>query len=401
MSYVTYDNARVFVSPADSNQVPTGVKDVIYATNFTASNSASLTRLRRIGEHLDYYIQTGPKSSSISIDIIPVSGSGINQITGFLALTGDSVSGSYIRVPDYRFDKCFLKNFSINIEPWSVLSVNMQFDSYGIATGQGIKTFNPLQTGETLLSPLRNVYISLPKNEQLVYYSDCTSVENEYGYITGISGNVSYSSQGVTLQNSLTESGAAKVEIYPAISKDQFYKPDDSSIFKATFFVKDLISGGFIRSYFPSSSEDYVDIYTTGNHEILSLDYGIDAENAISFSQNFTGSGTISDLSIYEMTSEYESANFSINIERLPNYEIGQAYPAKTSVSKIQKILQINGISNTKWLSDFAPSVYSNFEIQMSDGNTISINGVVKEQVVSVDSNGIAKGALTIIEETV
>lgn len=269
MSYVTYDSIRPFLSNQDEQSLNTGVYNVLYATNFAASNTTALTRVRRIGQELDYYIQTGPKTASVSMTVIPVTGSSVNQLTGFLALTGNSTSGCYIQVPDYRFDKCFLKSLSVSFEPWKVATANLQFDSYGLATGSGINVYASQEAQTGVISPLRGMSIA----------------------------------------------------------------------------------------------------FTT---------------------TNFT-----------QTISEYESLNFSVEVERRPNFEIGNAYPTQTSVAKITKYLQIEGISNMDWLSDYQPNTSGNLTVTMADGNTISLAGVLSEQNVSIDANGVAKGGLRIVEEMV
>ncbi len=269
MAYIAYNNIRAFLSTGDEQSVSTGSYNILYARNFNASNTTQLKRIRRIGQELDYYIQTGPKSASVSTTVIPVTGTNFNQFTGFLALTGDFTSGSYIQVPSYRFDKCFLKSFSFSVEPWSPLFVQMEFDSYGLATGNGISSYAG-QTSETgIVSPLRGMSIT----------------------------------------------------------------------------------------------------FTT---------------------TNFT-----------QTISEYENLNFNIEVERAPNYEIGSAYPRKVSVMKITKTLQVNGISNTDWLSDYQPNTSVTGTITMADGNSFSVIGVLASQTSSLDSNGVAKGGLQIVEEMV
>ena len=240
MSYVSYSTVRAFLSNGDEQTTNTGVCNVLYASNFNASNATQLKRVKRIGQELDYYIQTGPKSASISTTVLPVTGAGVNQFTGFLALTGDFTSGSFIHVPSYRFEKCFLKSMSFSLEPWKPMFLEMQFDSYGLATGSGIYVYD-----------------------------------------------------------------------------------------------------------------------------------------------------------------EYENLNFSIEIDRAPNFEIGSTYPTKVSVSKITKSLQINGVSNIDWLSDYQPNTTVSGSITMPDGNSFYMSGVLNSQTISIDSNGVAKGGLQIIEEMV
>jgi hypothetical protein len=99
--------------------------------------------------------------------------------------------------------------------------------------------------------------------------------------------------------------------------------------------------------------------------------------------------------------SEYESLNFSVEVERRPNFEIGNAYPTQTSVAKITKSLQLEGISNMDWLSDYQPNTSGTLTVTMADGNTISLGGVLSEQNISIDANGVAKGGLRIVEEMV
>jgi hypothetical protein len=274
MPYVTYDNIRALISTGNEQSLSTGNYKVLYATNFTANNTAQLKRVKRIGQELDYYIQTGPKSSSVSVSVIPVTGVGINQFADFFSLTGDFVSGSYIQVPSYRFDKCFLKSISINIEPWKVISANLDFDSYGLATGSGIYSF---------------------------------------------------SAEDATLQ-----------------------------------VVNELIPLSF-------------------------------RETTISFST----------LNSQQQIKEYESINFSLDVERLTNYEIGSEYPAKASVGKITKSLQINGISNIDWLSDFEPKHSVTATITIANGYSFSVAGILNAQTLSIDGNGVAKGGLQIVEEMV
>jgi hypothetical protein len=269
MAYTSYQNIRAFLSPADSQTTATGTHNILYATNFSANNTTALKRVKRIGQELDYYIQTGPKSASISANIIPVTGTNFNQVTGFLALTGDSTSGSYIQVPNYRFDKCFLKSFSFSAEPWRPLAVEMQFDSYGLATGDGVNSYAG-QTADTgIVSPLRGMSIN----------------------------------------------------------------------FSTTNFTQTI--------------------------------------------------------------NQYENLNFSVEVERAPNFEIGNAYPTKVSVSKIVKTLQINGISNIDWLSDYQPNTTLTATVTMADGNSFSVAGVLASQNFAVDGNGVAKGGLQVVEEMV
>lgn len=269
MSYVSYSTVRAFLSNGDEQTTNTGVCNVLYASNLNASNATQLKRVKRIGQELDYYIQTGPKSASISTTVLPVTGAGVNQFTGFLALTGDFTSGSFIHVPSYRFDKCFLKSMSFSLEPWKPMFLEMQFDSYGLATGSGIYVYDGQSAETGIISPLRNMTINL----------------------SGI---------------------------------------------------------------------------------------------------NFT-----------QQINEYENLNFSIEIDRAPNFEIGSTYPTKVSVSKITKSLQINGISNIDWLSDYQPNTTVSGSITMPDGNSFYMSGVLNSQTVSIDSNGVAKGGLQIIEEMV
>lgn len=274
MPYVTYDNIRALISTGNEQSLSTGNYKVLYATNFSANNTTQLKRVKRIGQELDYYIQTGPKSSSVSVSVIPVTGVGINQFQDFFSLTGDFVSGSFIQVPSYRFDKCFLKSMSITIEPWKVISANLDFDSYGLVTGSGI-------------------------------------------YI--------YSAEDATQQ---------------------------------------------------------------AVNELLPLSF---RETSISFSS----------LAAQQQIKEYESLNFNLDIERLTNYEIGSEYPKKASVGKITKSLQINGISNIDWLSDFEPKQSVTATITIANGYSFSVAGVLNAQTLSIDGNGVAKGGLQIVEEMV
>jgi hypothetical protein len=239
----------------------------LYATSLSASNTTSLKRVRRIGQEMDYYIQTGPKSSSISANVLLVSG----EINKIINLTGDSVTGSLIKVPDYQFNKCYLKSFSASFEPWKVASAALQFDAYGLANGTGVYAYPEQQaSSEVLLSPLRATTI-------------------------------------------------------------QFSAPNFSST----------------------------------------------------------------------PISQYEDISFDIQVDRVPNFVIGSEYPEKVSVSKVTKSLQVNGLSNADWLSDYQPNTTVTCTITMSDTTVFSVAGVLSNQSLSVDSNGVAKGGLQIIEEMV
>jgi len=262
MPYVTYDKIRAYFTNTDS-----ATDNILYATSLSASNTTSLKRIRRIGQEMDYYIQTGPKSSSISANVLLVSG----EINKIINLTGDSVTGSLIKVPDYQFNKCYLKSFSASFEPWKVASAALQFDSYGLANGTGVYVYTEQQaSSEVLLSPLR-----------------ATTV--------------------------------------------QFTAPNFSST----------------------------------------------------------------------PISQYENISFDIQVDRVPNFVIGSEYPEKVSVSKITKSLQVNGLSNADWLSDYQPNTTVTCTITMSDATVFSVAGVLSNQSLSVDSNGVAKGGLQITEEMV
>jgi len=262
MPYVTYDKIRAYFTNTDS-----ATDNILYATSLSASNTTSLKRIRRIGQEMDYYIQTGPKSSSISANVLLVSG----EINKIINLTGDSVTGSLIKVPDYQFNKCYLKSFSASFEPWKVASAALQFDSYGLANGTGVYAYTEQQaSSEVLLSPLR-----------------ATTV--------------------------------------------QFTAPNFSST----------------------------------------------------------------------PISQYENISFDIQVDRVPNFVIGSEYPEKVSVSKITKSLQVNGLSNADWLSDYQPNTTVTCTITMSDATVFSVAGVLSNQSLSVDSNGVAKGGLQITEEMV
>jgi len=262
MPYVTYDKIRAYFTNTDS-----ATDNILYATSLSASNTTSLKRIRRIGQEMDYYIQTGPKSSSISANVLLVSG----EINKIINLTGDSVTGSLIKVPDYQFNKCYLKSFSASFEPWKVASAALQFDSYGLANGTGVYAYTEQQaSSEVLLSPLR-----------------ATAV--------------------------------------------QFTAPNFSST----------------------------------------------------------------------PISQYENISFDIQVDRVPNFVIGSEYPEKVSVSKITKSLQVNGLSNANWLSDYQPNTTVTCTITMSDATVFSVAGVLSNQSLSVDSNGVAKGGLQITEEMV
>ena len=241
-----------------------------FATNFSAQNNTNFQRIKRIGRELDYYNQVGPKSSTISTTVVPVSGFFGNQINTFLSYTGDSVSGVLIQVPNYQFDKCFLKSMSVNFEPWKLAYANLQFDSYGLASGSGIYSNPPDDIAPSIITPLRATTITL-----------------------------------------LTGSG---------------------------------------------------------------------------FNRNIT---------------EYENISFDVSVDRAANFEIGQEYPTTVSVAKITKTLQINGISNLNWVSDYEPNKIISCNIGMVDGNSISVSGVVSTQSLSIDANGVAKTNLTVVEEMV
>lgn len=262
MPYVTYDKIRAYFTNADS-----ATDNILYATSLSASNTTNLKRTRRIGQEMDYYIQTGPKSSSISANVLLVSG----EINKIINLTGDSVTGSLIKVPDYQFNKCYLKSFSASFEPWKVASAALQFDAYGLANGTGVYAYPEQQaSSEVLLSPLRATTI-------------------------------------------------------------QFSAPNFSST----------------------------------------------------------------------PISQYEDISFDIQVDRVPNFVIGSEYPEKVSVSKVTKSLQVNGLSNADWLSDYQPNTTVTCTITMSDTTVFSVAGVLSNQSLSVDSNGVAKGGLQIIEEMV
>ena len=262
MPYVTYDKIRAYFTNTDSV-----TDNILYATSLSASNTTSLKRIRRIGQQMDSYIQTGPKSSSISANVLLVSG----EINKIISLTGDSVTGSLIKVPDYQFNKCYLKSFSASFEPWKVASAALQFDSYGLANGTGVYAYTEQQaSSEVLLSPLR-----------------ATAVQ-----------------------------------------------------------------------------------FTAANFSTTPI-------------------------------SQYENISFDIQVDRVPNFVIGSEYPEKVSVSKITKSLQVNGLSNADWLSDYQPNTTVTCTITMSDTTVFSVAGVLSNQSLSVDSNGVAKGGLQIIEEMV
>ena len=247
-----------------------GDSERLFATNFSAQNNTNFQRIKRIGKELDYYIQTGPKSSTISTTVVPVSGFTDNQLSTFLSYTGDSVSGFSIDVPQYVFDKCFLKSMSVSFEPWKLTYANLQFDSYGLASGSGIYVSPPEDVASPIITPLRATSINL---------------------ITG--------------------------------------------------------SG---------------------------------------FNRNIT---------------EYENISFEVSVDRAANFEIGQEYPTRVSVAKITKTLQINGVSNLNWVSDYEPNKIISCSVGMADGNSISVSGVVSTQSLSIDANGVAKTNLTVIEEMV
>jgi hypothetical protein len=269
MPYVSYNSVRGFLSTGDEQTTNTGVCNVLYASNFNANNTTQLKRIKRIGQELDYYIQTGPKSASISTTVLPVTGAGFNQFTGFLSLTGDFTSGSYIHVPAYRFEKCFLKSISFSLEPWKPMFLDMQFDSYGLTTGSGVFIYDGQSVETGIVSPLRNMSVSI---------------------------------------------------------------------------------------------------------------------SAPNFNQTIN---------------QYENLNFNVEVDRAPNFEIGATYPTKANVSKITKSLQINGISNIDWLSDYQPNTNISVAVTMPDGNSFSVAGVLNSQSFSVDGNGVAKGGLQIVEEMV
>ena len=266
MAYVTYDKIRAYFTNADV--LPNiSTDNVLYATSLSASNTTSLKRIRRIGQQMDSYIQTGPKSSSISANVLLLQ----NEIAKIINLTGDSVGGSSIRVPNYLFRRCYLKSFSASFEPWKVASAELQFDAYGLADGTGVYAYAEQQaSSEVLLSPLRATAI-------------------------------------------------------------QFTAPNFSTT----------------------------------------------------------------------PISQYEGINFDIQVDRSPNFVIGSEYPEKVSVSKITKSLQVNGLSNADWLSDYQPNTTVTCTITMSDSTVFSVAGVLSNQTLSVDSNGVAKGGLQIIEEMV
>ena len=270
MSYISYNNILGYVSSGDEQSLNTATYNRLYALNINASNSANLQRIKRIGGEEDYYNQTGPKSATVSATIVPITGAGLNQITGFLALTGDFTSGSYIQIPSYRFDKCFLKSFGAVFEPWRVCQVSLQFVSYGMATGAGVTSQTPSESSSNLISPLRGTSIAIT--------------------------NAGYFSGPIT---------------------------------------------------------------------------------------------------------EYENISFEVSVDRVANYEIGQEYPTKVSVARITKTLQINGISNLNWISDYQPNQTMNCQITMADSNVIGITGVLTNQSFSVDANGVAKTNLTVVEEMV
>jgi hypothetical protein len=242
----------------------------LFATSLSASNSTQLKRVRRIGQELDYYIQTGPKTSSINATVLPITGNNIQDFGSLLNLTGDS-DGFTISVPNYTFQKSFLKSFSTSLEPWKPVSINLQFDSYGLSSGNGLSGFvpTPQEKSEIVLNSLRGTQIS----------------------------------------------------------------------FATVNFTKSI--------------------------------------------------------------SEYESLNFDVDVERQPDLQIGSEYPTGVAVSKIVKRLTVNGVSNIDWLSDYQPNTTVNATITFSDGNSFSVAGVLSEQNISIDANGVAKGGLQIVEEMV
>jgi hypothetical protein len=266
MPYVTYDKIRAYFTNSDVTPNP-NTDNILYATSLSASNTTSLKRVRRIGQQMDYYIQTGPKSSSISANVLLLQ----NEIAKITNLTGDCVGGSSIGVPEYLFRRCYLKSFSASFEPWKVASAALQFDSYGLADGTGVYAYPEQQaSSQVLLSPLRATTI-------------------------------------------------------------QFTAPSFSTT----------------------------------------------------------------------PISQYENISFDIQVDRVPNFVIGSEYPEKVSVSKVTKSLQVNGLSNADWLSDYQPNTTVTCTITMSDATVFSVAGVLSNQSLSVDSNGVAKGGLQIIEEMV
>ena len=150
-NFISYVNSPIYLGTQEG-QVPAtglaGINNLIAANSCDITFDAQLEGAKFLGKTPipnDFNI-SGPKQTKISFSYVPLVGanvvSGVSEasLAPFFA-TGDSVSGSVIRVGNFIFRQCYLDSLSVQINAYNPVKVNANYSSYDSSiTETGIYT---------------------------------------------------------------------------------------------------------------------------------------------------------------------------------------------------------------------------------------------------------------------
>jgi hypothetical protein len=289
----------------------------LVATNGNCSTTNALTEVKGIGYYNSYPLQSpnGYITNNVSFQYLIQNNDPIRSILE-LHKSGQFQNATpyYVDIGGLTFKECYLESFSLNINPSTVASAQVNFISYSPASGQFGKYQLPANTNidaDFLHGTETNISIEKDKLTNLSSYSN-----NVNDVIYNSNSIYVYKGGSANTLNTIFNSGE--------------FQAGDSLLTSDAIYIQTGISFGIFFVYNDGLGFDPITWQSLGdpnpaNNTIIPSGAIIIVKSLTNKSYTI-GNGAIIELQ-NELPSEYFGLNYNIRLQHQPINTIGSSYP--------------------------------------------------------------------------
>ena len=185
---LSYTNLPVYVGHRNTSEPtkPSEQMAMLPATNVSVTYAAQPSANRKLGKEIlqtDQYNIGGPLSAQLSFQTLLVNDVPYFE-SGYAFLSGNDAGFFPVQVGSGVFNKCYLQDYTVSIQPYQPVTVDVSFVSLDPATEQQI-------SGDP--NPYENPFsVDPPFDGDEVVYGHTCSVENMTDVVGSVQGSITH-----------------------------------------------------------------------------------------------------------------------------------------------------------------------------------------------------------------
>jgi hypothetical protein len=185
---LSYANFPIYVGSASASSIPYPNEQTTFlpSTNVAVSYSTSTIPNRKLGKAVaqdDQFKFGGPLSATVSFQMLLCNDVPYLE-TGYSFLSGQSGDFFPVQIGSGIFNKCYLQDYTVSIQPYTPVTVDVNFVSLDPPTGQQV-------SGDP--DPYKNPFGVLPAfdGDEFVYGHTC-AVQNMTDVVGNVQSSITY-----------------------------------------------------------------------------------------------------------------------------------------------------------------------------------------------------------------